>query len=88
MLRNVGEVIKGHEFHHSIFESEEECAYIMKKERDKKIVDEWEGGYSKGNTLATYLHTHFYNNLNCIEKFLGKHQNDLSKEKLLVKEEN
>ena len=39
-------------------------------------------------TLATYLHTHFYNNLNCIEKFLGKHQNDLNKEKLLVKEEN
>ena len=55
---------------------------------NKKIVDEWEGGYSKGNTLATYLHTHFYNNLNCIEKFLGKHQNDLNKEKLLVKEEN
>ena len=88
ILSNVGEVIKGHEFHHSVFESEEECAYIMKKERDKKIVDEWEGGYSKGNTLATYLHTHFYNNLNCIEKFLGKHQNDLNKEKLLVKEEN
>ena len=39
-------------------------------------------------TLATYLHTHFYNNLNCIEKFLGKHKNDLNKEKLLVKEEN
>ena len=88
ILSNVGEVIKGHEFHHSVFESEEECAYIMKKERDKKIVDEWEGGYSKGNTLATYLHTHFYNNLNCIEKFLSKHKNDLNKEKLLVKEEN
>ena len=58
----------------------------MKKERDKKIVDEWEGGYSKGNTLATYLHTHFYNNLNCIEKFWVA-QNDLNKEKLLVKEE-
>ena len=60
----------------------------MKKVKNNKVVDEWEGGYSKGNTLATYLHTHFYNNLNCIEKFLGKHQNGLNKEKLLVKEEN
>jgi len=72
ILSNKGENIKGHEFHHSIFETEEECAYIMKKERDKKIVDEWEGGYSKNNTLATYLHTHFYNNLDCIKNYLEK----------------
>lgn len=72
VLSNEGDSIKGHEFHHSIFETDEECAYIMKKERDKKIVDEWEGGYSKGNTLATYLHTHFYNNSECIKNFLNK----------------
>ncbi|MGX4598297.1 cobyrinate a,c-diamide synthase [Faecalimicrobium sp. JNUCC 81] len=72
ILSKKGEVIKGHEFHHSIFETNEDCAYIMRKERDKKIVDEWEGGYSKGNTLATYLHTHFFNNLNCIKNLLEK----------------
>lgn len=72
ILSKKGEVIKGHEFHHSIFETNEDCAYIMRKERDKKIVDEWEGGYSKDNTLATYLHTHFYNNLNCIKNLLEK----------------
>ena len=72
ILSNKGESIKGHEFHHSVFETEEECAYIMRKERDKKIVDEWEGGYSKNNTLATYLHTHFYNNLDCIKNYLEK----------------
>lgn len=44
----------------------------MRKERDGNIVEEWDGGYSKENTLATYLHTHFYNNLNCIENFLKK----------------
>lgn len=65
------EIIKGHEFHHSVFETEEKCAYIMRKERDKKVVDEWEGGYSKNNTLATYLHTHFYNNLDCIVNLLN-----------------
>ncbi|HBG2113506.1 TPA: cobyrinate a,c-diamide synthase [Clostridioides difficile] len=72
LLSKKGESIKGHEFHHSIFESDEKCVYSMRKERDGNIVEEWDGGYSKGNTLATYLHTHFYNNLNCIENFLKK----------------
>ncbi len=72
ILSKKGEMIKGHEFHHSVFKTKEECAYTMRKERDKKIVDEWEGGYSKNNTLATYLHTHFYNNLDCIKNFLEK----------------
>lgn len=70
VLARKSQIIKGHEFHHSIFESNEPCAYIMRKERAGKVIDEWEGGYSKGNTLATYLHTHFYNNLECIENFL------------------
>ena len=72
VLAKKGQIIKGHEFHHSIFESSEPCAYIMRKEKDNKIIDEWEGGYSKKNTLATYLHTHFYNNLDCIENFLNR----------------
>lgn len=70
ILAKKGKIIKGHEFHHSVFESEEECAYYMRKIKDNKIVDEWEGGYSKDSTLATYLHTHFYNNLDCIANFI------------------
>ncbi|MEG1311113.1 MAG: cobyrinate a,c-diamide synthase [Romboutsia sp.] len=76
ILCRKGNVIKGHEFHHSIFETNENCAYIMRKERDRKIVDEWEGGYSKNSTLATYLHTHFYNNLDCIKNFLNNEWTD------------
>lgn len=72
ILAKKGEIIKGHEFHHSVFESEEECVYCMKKLKDDKVVDEWYGGYSKGNTLATYLHTHFYNNLDCIANFIER----------------
>ena len=71
VLSNKGDIIKGHEFHHSEFNSNEECSYKMVKKRGNKIVDEWYGGYSKGNTLATYLHTHFYNNLDSIIKFVG-----------------
>ena len=72
ILAKKGEIIKGHEFHHSVFESKEECAYHMKKLKDDKVIDEWEGGYSKCNTLATYLHTHFYNNLDCIANFIQR----------------
>ena len=74
ILSKMGDIIKGHEFHHSIFESNEKCAYHMKKIKDDKVIDEWEGGYSKNNTLATYLHTHFYNNLDCIAKFLNSNK--------------
>ncbi len=70
VISKEGDCIRGHEFHHSIFKSDEKCAYKMRKIRDGKFVDEWEGGYSKKNTLATYLHTHFYNNLDCIENIL------------------
>ncbi len=70
VISKEGDCIRGHEFHHSIFKSDEKCAYKMRKIRDGKVVDEWEGGYSKKNTLATYLHTHFYNNLDCIENIL------------------
>lgn len=72
ILAKKGEIIKGHEFHHSVFESEEECAYYMRKLKNDKVIDEWEGGYSKGNTLAIYLHTHFYNNLDCIANFIER----------------
>lgn len=71
ILSKKGDVINGHEFHHSVFNSEEKCAYKMIKKRGNKVIDEWDGGYSKGNTLATYLHTHFYNNLDAIIKFVG-----------------
>ncbi|MEG0856327.1 MAG: cobyrinate a,c-diamide synthase [Terrisporobacter sp.] len=72
ILAKKGEIIKGHEFHHSIFESDEICAYHMKKMKNEKVIDEWEGGYSKKNTLATYLHTHFYNNLDCIANLIER----------------
>lgn len=71
ILSKKGDKIQGHEFHHSVFKTDEPCAYTMQKTRQGKIVDQWEGGYSKGNTLATYLHTHFYNNLEAIVNFVG-----------------
>jgi cobyrinic acid a,c-diamide synthase len=66
------DTVFGHEFHHSEFITDEECVYKVVKERDSKIIKEWMGGYQKKNTLATYLHTHFYSNLDIPINFLNK----------------
>lgn len=57
-----GTVIRGHEFHHSIFETQEETVLELAKFRDEALVASWEGGYQKKHTFASYLHIHFYQN--------------------------
>ncbi|WAW15090.1 cobyrinate a,c-diamide synthase [Peptostreptococcus equinus] len=58
--------ICGHKFHYSEFISDLEPAFVMEKYSDGKVIDTWESGYYEKNTLATYLHIHFYNNLSII----------------------
>lgn len=55
-----GTELRGHEFHHSVFETEEETVLALKKVRDGQVVSSWTGGYQKGRTFASYLHVHFY----------------------------
>lgn len=62
LLANAGEVLRGHEFHHSEFFTELPCAFQLYKTRNGEVVKEWQGGYQVGNTLASYLHVHFYQN--------------------------
>lgn len=57
-----GSLIRGHEFHHSVFETDEEPVLAMEKVRDSQIVAQWAGGYQKKRTFASYLHVHFYQN--------------------------
>lgn len=59
ILGSKTEVIRGHEFHHSVFETDLEPVYQMKKEKSDKTTDIWSGGYKVNNTFASYLHTHF-----------------------------
>ncbi|MDI3536569.1 MAG: cobyrinic acid a,c-diamide synthase [Eubacteriaceae bacterium] len=51
--------IRGHEFHHSLIETNEDLqtAYVISK-RGKT----WTCGYTKNNVLAGYPHIHFYSN--------------------------
>lgn len=60
------EQICGHKFHYSDFISDLDKAFVIEKYSDGKLTDSWEGGFYQKNTLATYLHIHFYNNLSII----------------------
>lgn len=55
-----GTCIRGHEFHHSTFETEEVPILQLEKYRDGQCVASWNGGYQKNKTFASYLHVHFY----------------------------
>lgn len=61
-----GQQICGHEFHHSIFHSDLEQVFTVQKITEGEVKDEWKGGYCVNNTLASYLHVHFYNNLSTV----------------------
>lgn len=66
-----GTTIRGHEFHHSIFETVEETAFDLEKRRGVEVVSSWQGGYQKDNTLASYLHIHFYQNQDLVKNWLS-----------------
>ncbi|EFQ5576483.1 cobyrinate a,c-diamide synthase [Listeria monocytogenes] len=71
LLGKKGTAIRGHEFHHSVFETNEPTRMKLTKKRDGEIVKEWHGGYQKGKTFASYLHIHFYQNLSIITHMFG-----------------
>jgi len=72
LLANKGEVLRGHEFHHSVFTTSLACAFDLYKTRDGKVMKTWQGGYQIGNTLAGYLHVHFYQNPNMLCRWLDR----------------
>lgn len=51
--------VRGHEFHYSDFISDLPTIYRMEKKMTDGSIKRWGGGYQQGNTLGTYLHTHF-----------------------------
>ncbi len=57
---------RGHEFHHSVIEMIEPfCAIEVAKNKES-----WQCGYIENNTLATYVHNHFYSNLEFLEMLI------------------
>ena len=70
-----GQEMIGHDFHSSELYSDLDTAFTMKKVVEDEVVDEWEGGYYVNNTLASYLHIHFYNNLSMVCYLLSNVKN-------------
>lgn len=67
-----GVELRGHEFHHSIFHTSLSTAFHLEKTRDGQVVSSWSGGYQVNNTLASYLHLHFYQNERLVFSWLDK----------------
>lgn len=70
VISKKGQVVKGHEFHYSIFESNSKNAYEMYKIMSNGEEKSWSGGFSIYNTLGTYLHTHFCGDYQIPQNFI------------------
>lgn len=68
-ITKVGQELRGHEFHHSTFESDIQNVFDMKKILYDSSVKSWGGGYIKNKTLASYLHIHFSSNTDIVDNF-------------------
>lgn len=69
VIGDMGQIVRGHEFHHSEFFTDMPTVYKMEKELSDGSVSRWESGYIYKNTFGTYLHTHFGSNYEMIYKF-------------------
>ena len=70
LIGKKGATVVGHEFHHSIFTSQEPTVIEMTKKRDGEIVKRWTGGYQRKNTFASYMHLHFYQSEDFLQDLL------------------
>ena len=58
-LADVGRCLRGHEFHYSRCECDRDARYCLRLSRGKGI-SEGRDGLVENNTMAGYLHAHFY----------------------------
>jgi cobyrinic acid a,c-diamide synthase len=59
LLASKGETLRGHEFHYSDFSGPLPAALDCCKWRDGVAISRWQGGIQHQATFASYLHVHF-----------------------------
>lgn len=74
LLAAEGETLRGHEFHYSDFHTDLPPVFQFEKQRDGVTQQRWLGGYQMGNTLASYLHLHFYQHPEMLSHWLKRGQ--------------
>ncbi|MTI46564.1 MAG: cobyrinate a,c-diamide synthase [Firmicutes bacterium] len=64
---------KGHEFHRSMIEDNENLEYVYQvyKIRNGEVKKQWKCGVHRRNTLAGYAHIHFYSNIDFLIKLIN-----------------
>ncbi|WP_162365895.1 cobyrinate a,c-diamide synthase [Acerihabitans arboris] len=72
LLTARGETLRGHEFHHSEFFTDEQPLFTLSKTTAGGGVKRWPGGYGADNILASYLHVHFYQRPALLRRWLDK----------------
>jgi cobyrinic acid a,c-diamide synthase len=58
-VAGLGKTLRGHEFHYSRFDCDRDARFAYRLSRGKGIQDSWDG-LVEHNTIAGYLHAHFY----------------------------
>ncbi len=71
-IAGLGKTLRGHEFHYSRFDCDSDARFAYRLCRGKGIQDGWDG-LVEHNTLAGYLHAHFYSF--SVERFLKSCKN-------------
>ncbi len=72
LLAERGEVLRGHEFHHSEYITDETPLFSLSKTHADGQVQRWMGGYGGGHILASYLHVHFYQRPALLRRWLDQ----------------
>lgn len=72
LIARQGSQLRGHEFHHSQFFTDLPACFTLHKIRDNELISQWQGGYQKGNTFASYLHLHFYRSPEILHCWLSR----------------
>ena len=72
ILTETGDKLRGHEFHFSRLTPDNEEQFPWAFEFFKARTGHgYQGGYAKGNILASYLHIHFLGNNKAAERFIS-----------------
>ncbi|ADO48019.1 cobyrinate a,c-diamide synthase [[Enterobacter] lignolyticus] len=71
LLADTGELLRGHEFHYSDFSPETPAVLACRKVRDGLTLQAWSGGWQVGNAFASYLHVHFAQRPQMLNRWLA-----------------